>query len=111
MHITMVKKIKADGSPCRKCAEVDTRLEEAGLKNKIDQIVIADERDPASEGMQLAIKHKVELAPFFIVKDDNGDEQIYTVYFRFVKEILNSKSSEKDEVAELMEQTDDLDFL
>ena len=54
MHITLVKKIKADGSPCRKCAEVQERLEKDGLIDKIDQIIIADERDPESEGMQLA---------------------------------------------------------
>lgn len=111
MHITMVKKVKADGSPCRKCAEVETRLEESGLRHKIDQIVIADERDPDSEGMQLAKKHQVELAPFFIVNDENGIEHVYTVYFRFLKEILQKESSESEEIAELMDKNPDLDYI
>ena len=45
MRITFVKKIKADGSPCKKCAEVQSRLENDGLIDKIDRTVIADERD------------------------------------------------------------------
>jgi len=46
MYISMIKKIKADGSPCRKCAEIEKRLEVAGLIGKINRIIIADERDP-----------------------------------------------------------------
>ena len=54
MRITLVKKIKADGSPCRKCAEVVERLDKAQLLGRMDRVVVADERDPDSEGMQLA---------------------------------------------------------
>lgn len=111
MHIIMVKKVLADGSACRKCIEVESRLNEAGLSHKIDRVVIADERDPGSEGMQLAAKYQVELAPFFIVKDDHGVEQIYTVYFRFLKEVLRRDTSESEEIAELMDRNPDLDYL
>ncbi len=111
MLITLVKKIKADGSPCRKCAEVEQRLQESGFSDKIDRVVIADERDKESEGMLLARQHQVELAPFFIVEDEQGNTQIYTVYFRFLKEVLNSKTSEQDEIAELMDSNPDLDFI
>ena len=56
-------------------------------------IVIADERDANSEGMQLAAKYNVKRAPFFIVEqpkvDQPGQEtKIYTIYFQFVKEII-----------------------
>jgi hypothetical protein len=88
MHITMVKKIKADGSPCNKCADVERRLHAAGLQDRIDSVAIADERDPLSEGMQLAHKHRVERAPFFIVEDDTGKTKIYTIYFQLLKEVL-----------------------
>lgn len=111
MHITMVKKVKTDGSPCRKCAEVETRLEESSLRHKINRVVIADERDPDSEGMQLAKKHHVELAPFFIVRDKNNIERVYTVYFRFLKEVLQKNVSESDEIAELMDRNSDLDYI
>ena len=109
MHITFVKKIKADGSPCRKCAEVQERLEKSGYLPRIDRTVIADERDPASEGMQLAQRHSVEVAPFFIV-EDGGATRIYTVYFRFVKEVLQGKTDSSEEIADIMDRQN-LDFL
>ena len=64
--ITLVKKIKLDGSPCRKCADVIGRLESGGLMSRIDHVVVADERDAESEGMRLASELGVDAAPFFI---------------------------------------------
>jgi len=55
---------------------------------RIDNVLIADERDPQSEGMRLAQQHQVTQAPFFIVKKNDGSSDIYTVYFQFVKEVL-----------------------
>ena len=111
MHITMVKKIKKDGNPCRKCADVVTQLEENNLLDRIDQIVIADERDPTSAGMILAKKHNVDLAPFFVVEEDGQATKIYTVYFKFVKEVLAEGVNEQQEVKEIMDQNPDLDYL
>jgi hypothetical protein len=51
-------------------------------------VVVADERDPDSEGMQLAGRYNVDWAPFFIVEDDAGGERIYTSFFHFLKEVL-----------------------
>jgi len=111
MHIIMVKKILADGSVCRKCAEVESRLIEANLLSNIDSIIIADEREQNSEGMLLASKHQVELAPFFIVRDEHGNEKIYTVYFKFVKEVLNARTTDSEEIADIMDNNPDLDYL
>ncbi len=111
MYITMVKKIKKDGSPCRKCADVVTQLEENNLLDRIDQIVIADERDPNSEGMILAKEYNVDLAPFFVVEEDGQATKIYTVYFKFVKEILSEGLSEQQEIKEIMDQNPDIDYL
>lgn len=111
MHITLVKKVLADGSPCRKCGEVEDRLRESGYISRINDIVIADERDPDSSGMHLARKHGVDRAPFFIIRDNQGNEEVYTVYFRFLKEVLQSKTSEQEEIAELMDSNPDLDYL
>jgi hypothetical protein len=110
MNITFVKKIKADGSPCRKCAEVQTRLEKDGHIDKIDRTVIADERDSNSEGMQLAKQYDVDRAPFFIVEDDDSDPIVYTVYFKFVNEVLSGKTDEKDAAKDLLD-SNDLDFI
>lgn len=104
MHITLVKKIKADGTPCRKCAEVEQRLISAGLMDRINEVVIADERDPKSRGMQLAARFGIDAAPFFIVRDDTGAERVYTIYFKFVKEVLGDKVSDQDEAKELLDQ-------
>ncbi len=111
MNITMVKKINKDGSPCRKCADVLRQLEENGLLDRIDQIVVADKRDPDSEGMLLARKYKVEQAPFFVVEEDKQPTKIYTVYFKFVKEVLSEGVSEQQEIKEIMDQNPDLDYL
>jgi len=111
MHITMVKKIKKDGSSCRKCADVVTQLEDNNLLGRIDRIVVADERDPNSEGMILAKEHNVDLAPFFVVEEDGQDTKIYTVYFKFVKEVLSKGLTEQQEVKEIMQQNPDLDYL
>ena len=111
MKITLVKKILADGSPCKKCGDVISRLEDSGQMARIDEVLIADERDPTSAGMVLAEEHKVNRAPFFIVEHDNGKVDIYTVYFKFVKDVLDQKTEEKDELKEILDNNPDLDFL
>ncbi len=90
MKITLVKKINSDGKPCKKCADVEKRLLDSGQMQRINEIIIADEREPEGLGMQLAKQHRVELAPFFLVQNDDGTTQVYTVYFQFVKEVLQA---------------------
>lgn len=109
--ITLVKKIKADGSPCRKCADVLNRLEREGFLDDIDRVVVADERDSQSEGMRLAGRHRVERAPFFIVEDGVGAPRVYTVYFQFLKDVLRKRTDEHEELAELLAQHPELDFI
>lgn len=88
MHITMVKKILEDGSPCRKCAQVDERIDKDGVRDKIHKTIIADMRDPNSQGLKLAQQYNIERAPFFIVEESGKEPQIYTIYFQLVKEVL-----------------------
>jgi hypothetical protein len=88
MTITMVKKVLADGSECRKCAEATAHLESRGLSGRIDEIVWAHEGDPSSPGMVLGAKHDVPSAPFFIVRDDDGKDTIYTSVLQLVRERL-----------------------
>jgi hypothetical protein len=77
MRVTMVKKKLADGSACRKCAEATEHLRTRGLWERIDEVIWAEEGNPASPGMVLGERHGVERAPFFIVCDDAG-ETVYT---------------------------------
>jgi hypothetical protein len=88
MKIIFVKKIKADGNACKKCVDVEKRLRDNDQLDGIDEIVIADERDQNSPGMQLAKLHRVDVAPFFLVEQDDGTSRVYTIYFQFVKEVL-----------------------
>lgn len=111
MKVTFVKKILKDGSPCRKCADVERRLNKADYMSRIDEIVIADERDEQSPGMLIAAKHDVRLAPFFVVED--GEEtRVYTVYFKFVREELerNIKPSGQD-AEDTLRANPDLDYI
>eukprot|EP01062_Namystynia_karyoxenos_P066709 TRINITY_DN60640_c0_g1_i1.p1 TRINITY_DN60640_c0_g1~~TRINITY_DN60640_c0_g1_i1.p1 ORF type:complete len:194 (+),score=96.94 TRINITY_DN60640_c0_g1_i1:87-584(+) len=107
-HITYVKKIKMDGTPCKKCGEVTERLEKADQMKMIDEVLIADERDDQSPGMLLAKQYDLNRAPFFIVKRSDGTAQAYTVYFDFVKKVLKGKADETQGLKDTMEQNKDV---
>ena len=111
MYITMVKKIMEDGSPCRKCVEVEQRLRKQSLLDRINNIVVADERDPESEGIRIAQKYEVKQAPFFIVEEEGKLPVIYTVYFQFIKEVFRDSVSEKQEIDEIMQMNPDIDYI
>jgi hypothetical protein len=111
MNITLVKKIKRDGNPCPESAKVLEHLEQLGLLEQIDAIIVADERQPSSQGFALALQHKVEAAPFFIVNNDEGSTHVYTVYYRFLKEVFNLQVPLSQEIDEIMVQYPDLDFV
>ena len=111
MHITFVKKILASGEPCQKCLDVELRLNKTGQMAQIDEVLIADERNANSPGMLLATELNVPRAPFFVVDRDGVDKKVYTVYFKFVKEVLNQKTREEDELKEILNDNPDLDFL
>ena len=111
MKITLVKKIKADGSPCQKCQDISDRLEASDQMKLIDQVIIADEANPASPGMLLASELSVNRAPFFVVEHEDGRREVFTVYFKFVKEILNQITSEEEELTEIMHDNPDLDYI
>ena len=85
MHVTMVKKKLADGSDCRKCAEVTAYLDRRGFWNRIDEVVWAYENDPQSPGMVLGARLGVERAPFFVVRDAKG-ETVYTSALQLIQE-------------------------
>jgi phosphoadenosine phosphosulfate reductase len=89
MHVTMVKKRLANGEPCRKCAQAEELLRNRGLWNLIDEVVWADENDPSSPGSQLGVRHGVAIAPFFIVRDEDGTETVYESALKFIRDRLS----------------------
>nr|WP_269783322.1 hypothetical protein [Marinibactrum halimedae] len=86
----------ADGSPCKKCGEVIAKLEQSGHMGLIDEVVVADERDPESAGLKIAKAHNVERAPFFMIEKDGESPEIHTVYFKFLKEVLEPMAQKSD---------------
>ena len=84
----MVKKRLANGEPCRKCAQAEEFLRSRGLWERIDEVIWADENDPASPGMVLGARLGVSLAPFFVVKDDDKREVVYESVLKLVNERL-----------------------
>ena len=110
MNITIVKKIRSDGRLCRKSAEVSQKLDQLNLSDRINRVVFADEREYSSPGLELAKRHGVQAAPFFIVEQEEIT-RVYTKYSRFLKEILGYQISESEEINEIMAQHPDLDFI
>jgi len=95
MHITMVKKKLKDGSDCRKCNEATEHLRSRGLLDRIDEVVWAHEDDPDSPGMILGAKHGVERAPFFVVRDEQG-ERVYLSVLQLVRDRLGHQLSSQE---------------
>lgn len=107
--ITFVKKVLANGQPCNKCRDVEERLTAGNHWSAIDRVVIADERDAESEGMQLAAKLGIDRAPFFVV-ESGSQTTTYTVFLKFAKEIL-ATSTQADEAQMLLDANPDLDYI
>ena len=88
MHITFVKNVARHGKRCGKCAQVEQDLRENGYWDSIDSVLVADDRIEDSAGVRLATVLGISQAPFFVVKDDDGGIRIYTIYLKFVAEVL-----------------------
>lgn len=88
MRVTMVKKRFASGETCKKCIQAEELLKSRGLWSRIDEVVWADEADPGSEGMRMAARLAVTLAPFFVVREDGGGETVYESVLKLVGERL-----------------------
>lgn len=96
MKITFVKKLMPDGRSCKKCIEVESKLQSNNQMRYIDETVFAEEDNPESPGMLLAAMYSVDQAPFFVVDPEDGSEpEIYTAYFRFVIDVLRGQLGTK----------------
>lgn len=107
--ITFVKKILASGEACGKCRDVEDRLTAGDHWHAIDRVVVADERDADSEGMRLAAELRVERAPFFVVETPSRTVT-YTVFLKFVKDVLQA-STQTDDAQLLLATNPELDLL
>jgi hypothetical protein len=98
MHLTMVKKILADGSDCRKCAEASAYLQSRGLWDRVDEVVLAHEGDADSPGMRLGRRLGADSAPFFVIRDERG-ETVYTSVLQLVRDRLGEAVTAAAELA------------
>jgi len=89
--------VSGDGAvPNTKLAWVcGSELDRDALRDNISRVVWYDETQPTSEGADLALKHDVNRAPFFIVEGlgDEVAEKVYTVYFKMKKEVFGKRAS------------------
>jgi hypothetical protein len=85
MHVIMVKKKLKDGSDWREWDEATEHVRARGWVDRIDEGVWGVEDDPSSPGMALGALLGVERAPFFVVRDERG-EQVYTSVLQLVRE-------------------------
>ena len=103
----MIKKLTPDGEQCRKCNDIEARLERDGLLDQIDTHIYMDLDDPQDPGTMLATKHDVKVAPFFVVQhlDANSqevvDEDVYTVYLKMKKQVFDVKATKDEEAADV----------
>lgn len=66
--VILVKKVTEDGEYCRKCKDVQAKLEKDKVEKWIGNTVIADVRELESEGIKLAKHFDINTAPFFLVR-------------------------------------------
>ena len=93
MHVTMIKKRLLSGEPCKKCAEAEELLRARGLWARIDRVVLAVEGDASSEGMQLAARHNVANAPFFVVRDAAGREEVIESTLKLMRALSSASEA------------------
>jgi hypothetical protein len=95
--ITMIQKLTPDGEQCRKCNDIEARLERDGLLDQIDTHIYMDTEDPSDPGTKLAVKHEVKVAPFFVVHSLGAageEEDVYTAYLKMKKQVFGKAASQ-----------------
>jgi len=68
----LVKKRLEDGEMCRKCKDVQGKLETDGTMELVGGISVADLANPTSDGLTIAEHFDEKKAPFFVVKEYDG---------------------------------------
>ncbi len=99
LRVTMVKKRLVSGEPCQKCKQAEELLRRRGLWDLVDEVVVAEEGQPDSRGMQLAAEHGVDLAPFYIVTDEGRAPRVITATMEVVKLLAAALAGETPDSA------------
>lgn len=108
-RVVFVKKLLAGGQPCAKCRDIENRLYKDELMACVDEIITAHEDDPASAGMELAGRHGVQRAPFFVLREADGTEHVMASYLALKRWL--SRDAASDDLADTVDGYPDLAFL
>lgn len=95
MATIMVKKRLPSGEACPKCIQTELLLRRRGLWGAIDEVVWADEEDPASPGVALARRFGVAEAPFFIVREGEREIAVRSA-LRLIRDHLSPDGAAQD---------------
>lgn len=94
--VILVKKITEDGSFCRKCNDVQAKLQKDGVEKWIGNTIYADVRDSQTEGIKLAKHFAINTAPFFLVRtkeeEINGEEWKVVSTYLPLKKLLQKRA-------------------
>jgi len=110
-EVTFVKKLLADGQACAKCRDVERRLRDDGLLDRIDHTVVAVEDDPTSDGAVLAARHGVQRAPFFLIARPDGAVQVIESYLAFKRRFAAGANESASDLADTIDRHPDLAFI
>lgn len=109
--IVFVKKLLADGEACAKCRDIERRLHADGLMDRVDEIQVAREDDPASPGAAAAARHGVTRAPFFVIRDPDGGEQVVESYLAFKRRLARGEDATSGDFQDLVDRHPDIAFI
>lgn len=103
--VLFVKKLLAGGEPCAKCRGIERRLRKDDLMQHLSGVLPAREDDPSSPGAQIAAKHGVQRAPFFVLRHADGEEEVIESYLAF-KQRFSGKAAAAGDPADLADIVD-----
>ena len=90
--VVMVKKRMSDGEDCRRCKQIQERIEKDRFEDNITETIFVEEGKNDSTAAKLSAKFKMRTAPFFVVTHDDDRVEAVESYFK-LKKMLKSSSS------------------
>ena len=87
--VVMVKKRLKDGSDCRRCAQIQERIEKDDFGDQISQTLFVEEGKDDTLGARLSKQFKMRTAPFFVITYEDDRVEAVESYFK-LKKMLKS---------------------
>lgn len=109
--VIMIKKVMEDGSYCRKCIDVQGKIEQDGVADWIGYTGFAEVTNSESEGARLAKHFEIGTAPFFLVRtfeeEKEGKEwKIVRSYLQLRNMLTKAQAAVEKKIEETAESPD-----